>query len=482
MGQIVEITTFLVSISAIFLVSGFIVAKTNFPMKVKASPAEGTVRFGFVNGQLTYSTEAAHQMLLNLKISDNFDDIVVFLEKRFPGVIDAAQSDCGICELKSGWEQDVGVLRVTKDNQDIQLELLDATTASDIYQLRRAKHELEMVQHVVENTPFPVWQSAPDGKVLISNAAFRDLGAELGNQLINYAKSKSNHVERAKFDIDENKPPFWFDINKFLLPTYSVQYALDVTEIVRAQQAQKNFVQTLTKTFATLSIGLAIFDRNRQLMLFNPALIDLTTLAPDFLSARPNLLTVFDKLRDKQIMPEPKNYAAWREKLALVVAAASEGTYTEVWELPTGATFRISGRPHPDGAIAFLFEDITAEVSTSRRFTAELELHRELLNNLDGAVSIFSVAGELYHQNEAHSLLWGALSCDPENRSSIQDANTLWQSKSQPSGFWGELRNFISQIDEREGWRDEVIYENGQRLNVQVIPLPGQHTAVCFTY
>jgi hypothetical protein len=64
---------------------------------------------------------------------------------------------------------------------------------------------------------------------------------------------------------------------------------LDITEIVRAQQAQKNFVQTLTKTFATLAIGLAIFDRNRQLMLFNPALIDLPALPADFLSARPNL-------------------------------------------------------------------------------------------------------------------------------------------------------------------------------------------------
>ncbi|NCW08109.1 MAG: diguanylate cyclase, partial [Rhodobacterales bacterium] len=81
---------------------------------------------------------------------------------------------------------------------------------------------------------------------------------------------------------------------------------MDITEIVRAQQAQKNFVQTLTKTFATLSIGLAIFDRNRQLMLFNPALIDLTALTADFLSARPNLLTAFDKLWDNQIMPETK--------------------------------------------------------------------------------------------------------------------------------------------------------------------------------
>ena len=29
----------------------------------------------------------------------------------------------------------------------------------------------------------------------------------------------------------------------------------------------------------------------------------------------------------------------------------------------------------------------------SRRFTAELELHRELLNNLDGAIAIFSISG-----------------------------------------------------------------------------------------
>ena len=41
-------------------------------------------------------------------------------------------------------------------------------------------------------------------------------------------------------------------------------------------------------------------------MLFNPALIDLTALPADFLSARPNFLTAFDKLWDNQIMPETK--------------------------------------------------------------------------------------------------------------------------------------------------------------------------------
>ena len=140
----------------------------------------------------------------------------------------------------------------------------------------------------------------------MSNAAFRELGSNLGKQLIHFATSNNILVERVKFEVEKNKPPHWFDINKFSLPKSSVQYALDVTEIVRAQQAQKNFFQTLTKTFATLSIGLAIFDRNRQLMLFNPALIDLTALTADFLSARPNFLTAFDKLWDNQIMPETK--------------------------------------------------------------------------------------------------------------------------------------------------------------------------------
>ena len=50
---------------------------------------------------------------------------------------------------------------------------------------------------------------------------------------------------------------------------------------------------------------------------------------------------------------------------------ATEGTYTEIWNLPTGAAFRFSGRPHPDGAIA-----------------------------------TFSISGELYHQTK-HIRIYG---------------------------------------------------------------------------
>jgi hypothetical protein len=79
----------------------------------------------------------------------------------------------------------------------------------------------------------------------------------------------------------------------------------------------------------------------------------------------------------------------------------------------------------------------------------------------------------LYHQNEAHAHLWGGLSTDPENRSTIQDASKLWQSRSKPTGLWGEIRDFVNQIDEREGWREDIIYENEHRISVQIVPHKG---------
>jgi hypothetical protein len=49
--------------------------------------------------------------------------------------------------------------------------MLDSATASNIYKLRRSKHELEMMQNVVESTPFPVWQIAESGNIMMSHLA-----------------------------------------------------------------------------------------------------------------------------------------------------------------------------------------------------------------------------------------------------------------------------------------------------------------------
>ena len=239
-------------------------------------------------------------------------------------------------------------------------------------------------------------------------------------------------------------------------------------------------MQPLTKTFAQLSIGLATFDRQRQLALFNPALIDLTSLPAEFLSARPNLLSFFDRLRDRQMMPEPKNYRSWRDQITDLVAAADNGLYLETWSLPSGLTYRISGRPHPDGAVAFLFEDISAEISLTRQFRSQLELGQSALNAMEQSIAVFSATGVLAFSNTAYRKMWHI---DPDSgfaEITVIDASRHWQSHSLPTPVWGDLRDFVNQFGDRSDWQAEVTLRDGRMVACHVAPMPGGATMVQF--
>ena len=63
-------------------------------------------------------------------------------------------------------------------------------------------------------------------------------------------------------------------------------------------------------------IGLAVFDKNRRLGLFNPALTDLVKIDAVWLAGRPSLRDFLERLRETRQMPEQKDFASWRRKLS----------------------------------------------------------------------------------------------------------------------------------------------------------------------
>ena len=124
--------------------------------------------------------------------------------------------------------------------------------------------------------------------------------------------------------------------------------------------------------------------------MFNPVLLDLTGMPAEALAIRPSIRTFLDGLRERGKLPEHRDYRSWREQVADLEAKAESGTYAETWTLTSGQTLRVTGRPHPDGAIAFLFEDISAEVTLTRRYRAEIETGRAVLDALPEAIAVFS--------------------------------------------------------------------------------------------
>jgi len=341
----------------------------------------------------------------------------------------------------------------------------------------------------VSEAPYPVWQSTQNGQVEWANNAYlklaKDLGLECSEETIPHifeqsALAKVDQQIRTSVSDASRTRNYWFDVTTPETRGVHSHFATDANAVVNAGIAQRNFVQTLTKTFAQLSIGLAIFDRNRQLALFNPALIDLTALPADFLSSRPNLLAFFDRMRENRMMPEPRNYSSWREQIAELVVAASDDRYTETWTLPSGVTYRVLGRPHPDGAIAFLFEDISAEVSLTRRFRAEMELGKSTLDSLIESVVVFAATGKLNFCNLAYRKLW---STEPESgitEYSFQDGIREWRTQTEKSDVCERLRHHILDINPRENWSASLTHQSGPSLTMRVVSLSGGFTSIVF--
>jgi hypothetical protein len=65
-------------------------------------------------------------------------------------------------------------------------------------------------------------------------------------------------TKRVQIEPVEGDVATWFEISSVRRGREVVRFAVDITTAVRAEATQRAYVDTLSKTFAQLSIGLAI--------------------------------------------------------------------------------------------------------------------------------------------------------------------------------------------------------------------------------
>ena len=398
------------------------------------------------------------------------------------------RSTDGRLQLTAEWKS--GLIRISitptaPPEEKVSLELPD---------YRAMETELETLRETARSAPFLVWAQRPDGTITWANNAYLDLAqknaphpdtppwppARVFDLANTGPDSKPVTSLRIETRIAGEAESRWFECFEVRMHNESLFMAVSADKVVKAETALRDFVQTLTKTFAHLTVGLAVFDKQRRLTLFNPALMDLTSLPADFLSSRPTLHAVLNRLREKKMLPEPKDYKSWIQQFQELETEAINGTYEEIWTLANGSTYRVVGRPHPDGALAFLFEDISAEISLTRRFRAELETGQAVLDALDEAIVVFSPAGALTMSNKAYNDLWAAPEPTILGQFGIIDATRLWGESCVPSPVWGDVREFISTPGARSEWTATVRMLDGRAVECTFKPVAGGSTMATF--
>ncbi len=437
----------------------------------------------FRDGVIEHASETALEQFPIAIGSHNWADLHEILAPNYPGFPrDTSQQESGETvvsgtsgEIRISWQPNGGSITFHGAPRT-------TVTAPDL-------EELELLRQVNDNLPFPAWKTDDAGTVNWHNDAYAALKNRLPAGTLDEsgaifelpALTEDPDSARVKLELEGADVPEWFNVTRKPLCKGAIHHASSLTALIHAEEAQRDFVQTLAKTFAHLSIGLAIFNRNRQLALFNPALTDLTGLSASFLSPRPTIDSFFDAMRENRRMPEPKNYKTWRQRMADLISAAETGRFEETWTLETGQTYRVTGRPHPDGAIAFLIEDISAEISLTRNFRAELELGQSLVDTFEDALAVFSQTGVLTFSNKAYDLLWGF-----ENNTSfadvtIIDAIRLWKEKTTPNPLWQDLQDAVMKLEDREEWDMPVCIKGETPMQCKVVPIASGATVVRFS-
>ena len=428
----------------------------------------------------------------------NTEKLLRFMSQRFsePELLVSASNLLGDTMVSSIDGQTQAFREVSGKTVRLKLRSITGThpDASDMHIIEAMQQELETLRANTKAAPFLLWRQNEIGQVTWVNAAYLDtvetlLGPEahtawpLPVLFPELQKIEDQALDESKrLSIETRNPPqvAWYDCHITSVGHDHLCTAFPADEAVRAETRRREFTQTLTKTFAELAIGLAIFDRSRRLVLFNPALTDLTNLPSEFLTSRPGMVSFLDRLRDNRVMPEPRDYRSWRKSIAELEAAATDGTYSETWSLPDGQTFHVTGRPHPDGAVALLFEDISAEMSLTRRFRAELEQSQTVLDHIEDAVALFSQTGQMVMSNAAYTALWQVDHEETLSGTDVTEATRAWHQLTTPTPIWGDFRDFTQQSTERAEWSASVTMLDGRVLNCRFQPMKAGATLAVF--
>ena len=421
---------------------------------------------------------------------DDLEPVLRLLALRFPDLRDrlpslvragritlGAADDSGF-EMVAEWRGGLAHLTVIDTRADGSCLLVDRLSFDAL------QGELEGLRECMSHAPVAIWRTDADGAVIWANRAYLDLAAR-GPGLSGWPLPRlfpaldQDGPQRLKLELGSSA--CWFECRGLARAQGTLNYAIPADSAARSEKARHDLVQTLAGAFAMHPVGLAVFDDARVLQIFNPALMDMTGLSAEFLASRPGFDRFLHALRERRMLPEPADYRSWRSALLELERAAQSGAYQEEWPLPSGQTLHVTGRPHPEGGIAFLFEDVTSEMTLTRSFRAQIETAQTVIDALPDALAVFSAQGTFRLANAAYHRLWGTDPMAAAGHGTMQAALDVWRTASHPSPLWPKLAEGAVACNLPQEVTGTAALRNGIVLAVRLQTLVGGNLLVSFS-
>ncbi|HET7708457.1 MAG TPA: ATP-binding protein [Sphingomicrobium sp.] len=358
--------------------------------------------------------------------------------------------------------------------------------------LSQTESALDALTHLIEAAPLPMWYRGPDLKLGLVNRAFVDAvegsdAAEViarGSELVD-APGADSARSSAATALESGKPyerlqpatirgeRRMLRIVNVPLPTGAVAgFAIDVQELEDSRAEFERHLQSQRDLADRMTAGTAQFDPDRNLSFFNLPFAVMTQLDPEWLAEGPEFDRVLERMREKNRLPEVRDFPAWREERRAWFNNADE-VVEEEWMLAGGDHLRLVAQPLPDGGLRLFVEDRTEQVRLASARDTLLRVRAATFDNLFEAISVFASDGRLYLWNRRFSQVWDL---DEEwlgKHPRIDELVTAITPKLAKPQTATKIREAVRQTtNERKAGEGRIAMTDGRNFDFALVPLP----------
>jgi signal transduction histidine kinase len=360
-------------------------------------------------------------------------------------------------------------------------------------EMQRSRQERRRLSDVLNSLPIPIWQRDEEFRVRYCNLAYSRLADE-DKKRHAIPEMAPNLAKEAKKAVSEGKP---FDKEQFVVEDgerkllhihefpngqggATVGYAVDVSHTLHLRKQLEAHASAHADLLESSSSAMAIYGKDMKLLHYNQSFARLFGLETEFLESHPTYPETLETLRIKRMLPEQKDFAAFRKEQTDLFSRNLKEPVNEFYHLPDGRSLRVIVISHALGGLLFVYEDLTDSLRIQSSYNrlvavqkATLDYLKEgiLLVGTDGRVSLFNpMYQEIFPGTES------LLASRPHIGELLDSAKTSYENVED----WRSFRaGFVEKATGRS--RASLTQEiDGKIYNVSFIPLPDGQTLASF--
>lgn len=356
------------------------------------------------------------------------------------------------------------------------------------------RQNLEEYRILIDNIPCPVWLRNENLDITLLNRRylkliglkdFKDTTPE--NTILHDLGNTTNLIELAKNAKESNTPQKKQiniltdgDLKKYeitetpyydasLKTTRTIGSLIDITGFDEAKRNYQVHLESHLDILSSLDTAFCIINTKHLFTFGNAAFLKLWNLPENFLDKEPHYNLFLEKIREQKTLPEVSDFKAYKEEENKAFDALTEQR-EDLLYIPDGRTFRRIRAPHPSGTL-IAFEDITGQLTATRRLNDLIAVQQGILDNITDSVVLFSPSLKLKSYNIAFQKLWNISPFQLDEMPYLRELIDL-------------QKNSLPEIEDWQSFREDMLkhitactpftlkLKSKQKINVTPIVLP----------